>query len=398
MRIGLVCQFYYPLNLGGAEVSVQLLAQELVRRGHEVCVITTAFDGLLEHEVINGVEVRRLRVGNIYNWNGESKPLPLKAIWHTVDIWNPTVFRAMQRVLAHIDCDVLHTNTLAGLSVSVWSAAQSAGVPIVHTLRDFYLLCFRSSMFRKGRVCARRCSACVLASLPKRAVAKPLSAVVGISQYMLAVHETAGFFGNVPIRCAISNAAPLAGLHKVRSKGSALSLGYLGRLHPSKGLELMLDDLLNLTDGSWGQIQLAGRGEIDYERYLRKKYSDPRIQFLGKMDVSEFFQAVDLLVVPSLWNEPSGRVVIEAYAHSVPVVAASRGGLPELVEVGKTGFTYNPEEPDALGKLLRHLSGNLGLVAELGRAAGFKVASYSLEATSAEYERVYRKVLKAHVG
>lgn len=50
--------------------------------------------------------------------------------------------------------------------------------------------------------------------------------------------------------------------------------------------------------------------------------------------------------------EPFGRVVIEAYAHGVPVIVSNRGGLPEIVEEGRTGHIFEPDDPSALRSLL----------------------------------------------
>jgi glycosyltransferase involved in cell wall biosynthesis len=57
---------------------------------------------------------------------------------------------------------------------------------------------------------------------------------------------------------------------------------------------------------------------------------------------------VDLTVVPSLWHEPLARVIFESFAHGVPVLASSRGGSPELVVPGRTGWLFDPSEQGAL--------------------------------------------------
>ena len=60
------------------------------------------------------------------------------------------------------------------------------------------------------------------------------------------------------------------------------------------------------------------------------------------MKQKDFFESIDLLIVPSLWNEPFGRVVIEAYSYHCPVLMAKNGGLDELVYDGiSCGFNSN---------------------------------------------------------
>jgi glycosyltransferase involved in cell wall biosynthesis len=71
----------------------------------------------------------------------------------------------------------------------------------------------------------------------------------------------------------------------------------------------------------------------------------PRVEFLGQVDPHAFFRDLDVLVVPSLWSEPFGLVATEAMAHGVPVLAAARGGLKEIVTPGRDGFLFEPSDP-----------------------------------------------------
>ncbi|WP_413702352.1 glycosyltransferase [Psychromonas sp. KJ10-10] len=56
------------------------------------------------------------------------------------------------------------------------------------------------------------------------------------------------------------------------------------------------------------------------------------MHFIGHTEPAHFFNSIDLLIVPSDWDEPFGRVVVESYSHSTPVLVSNRGGLVELVE------------------------------------------------------------------
>jgi len=93
---------------------------------------------------------------------------------------------------------------------------------------------------------------------------------------------------------------------------------------------------------------IGGRGNVEYERYLRAKYESPAIKFLGIVQPADFFPEVDVLVVPSLWHDPSPRVVSEANAYGVPVIGSNRGGIPELIEEGRTGFIFDPNRSEDL--------------------------------------------------
>ena len=124
--------------------------------------------------------------------------------------------------------------------------------------------------------------------------------------------------------------------------GQPLRIGFVGRLAPTKGLESLIDALLGLGRRDW-TLAIAGRGEQHYEAALKRRYESAQVRFLGFVDPGELYAGIDVLAVPSLWEEPLATVILEAYSYGVPVLAARRGGLPELVEHEKTGLVYEPE-------------------------------------------------------
>ena len=124
---------------------------------------------------------------------------------------------------------------------------------------------------------------------------------------------------------AASNATPAL------YDGGAVRLGVLGRISPEKGIEVLLDELLSDSSLEWS-LSIGGTGDAAYLAELKACYSDPRIRFLGHVVPAAFLQSIDILVVPSKWNEPFGRVTVEAYSYGVPVVGANTGGIPEVIE------------------------------------------------------------------
>ncbi|WP_446925847.1 glycosyltransferase, partial [Klebsiella pneumoniae] len=92
-------------------------------------------------------------------------------------------------------------------------------------------------------------------------------------------------------------------------------------------------------------VMIAGDGDEEYIHTLKTIAYENKINavFLGNMNANEFLDTIDLLVVPSLWQEPFGRVVIESLGRKVPVAAKSSGGIPELLENNKN-FLFNSSE------------------------------------------------------
>jgi glycosyltransferase involved in cell wall biosynthesis len=85
-------------------------------------------------------------------------------------------------------------------------------------------------------------------------------------------------------------------------------------------------------------VQIAGRGAPDYEAALRTRAAGGNVSFVGHVEPSAFLRGLDLLVIPSVWEDPFPRVFHEALAQGVPSLVTPLGGLPEVIVPGATGF------------------------------------------------------------
>ncbi len=157
MKCLIVNTLYPPAIVGGAEKSVALLAEGLVNAGHEVYALALHGGNETIHEDIGGVRIIRVPIDNIYWPFGEKRERSVasRAAWHLIDIWNNRAAQRIERIIGTIRPDIVHTNSIRGLSVSVWKAAADAGVPVAHTLRDYSLACGRGGMYRRGHNCER---------------------------------------------------------------------------------------------------------------------------------------------------------------------------------------------------------------------------------------------------
>ena len=140
MRLLFVSALYAPEAMGGAEITLARLADGLQTRGHDVAVLTT---GRVSADAVlaTGVRVLRRRIANIFPlYPDRSHALPARIIWQLIDAFNPLVAARVAAAIGDVRPDVVVTDSLRGFSVSAWSAAARAGVPIVHRICDSYLL------------------------------------------------------------------------------------------------------------------------------------------------------------------------------------------------------------------------------------------------------------------
>lgn len=379
MKILIASSLYPPDIVGGVEIGAVALAEGFVERGHEVHVLAMALDGRERHERINGVEVRRLPILNFYTpFQGMHGPLS-KLAWHAVDSLNLAMRGRLARYLAEIKPEVLQSHNLPGLSVAIWQAAQARGVPICQTLHDMYLLCPKTTMYRNGAICESACLDCRVLSAPKMKAARAVDSVIGVSQFVLSRH--ADFFRHVKDQRVIYNGCTFvdaAAPPVRRPRLTPLTLGYLGRLHETKGVGWLIKTLTHSEIGKRCRLIVAGRGTPDYEEKLRRESAGLNVEWRGFVEPSELLRDIDYLVVPSLWNEVAARTIQEALSLAVPVICSARGGMPEVA--GDGGILFDPDDPEEFIGRLSALEGNTQAWEEMSSRARLHARRFSVAA------------------
>lgn len=146
------------------------------------------------------------------------------------------------------------------------------------------------------------------------------------------------------------------------SAGTRPTIGIVGQVGEWKGHEDLIDALRILREqGHEMRCLVIGEGDEAYERTLRQRAArcgvEDRIEWRGFVDeTNDIYRDIDICVVPSRFQEPFGLVAAEAGVRRIPVVATRRGGLPEIVVDGETGYLVESENPselaDRLGRLL----------------------------------------------
>jgi glycosyltransferase involved in cell wall biosynthesis len=330
---------------------------------------------------------------NLYwPYPADARSAALKPLWHAVDSANVAMARAVGRIIDAERPDVVHTHTIFGFSTRVWAAAAARRVPLVHTLHDYYLLCPKATMYRDGGNCARQHLDCRLYSLPRLRDARHLDAVVSVSRFVLERHLAAGAFADTRERRVIHNMIrPVAAAPRGERTAGPLRIGFLGRLDPTKGIELLLDSVRAMPPGGW-ELRVAGGGSPTYEQTLREHAHGTAVRLVGFVDPHAFLRDLDVLVVPSLYHEPLGMVVVEAFAHGVPVVGSRRGGIQELIDEGRTGLLFDPDTPGALRAVLERLVAEPSLLDAMHAACVARARDFGPSSIVAEHVALYAAV------
>jgi glycosyltransferase involved in cell wall biosynthesis len=305
---------------GGAEKLVLELSAGLQAKGHEIALLQ-AFParkpgGHFERVVMHGSDWRDDRIRRVRNHLGDVVSRPTEAL---------------RRAVARFEPDLVHTHNLPGLSTAVWQVARGLGLPVVHSLHDYYLFCPRTTLTDRDAVpCRPSPFLCGFRTGRLARWAGAVSGVIGVSQYALDLH--AELFPGAErhlIRHPLSTdpaATPPAA-------GRPRTLGYIGSLERIKGVHLLLEAAPGLAELDIG-LRLAGRGRLETE-VARAAAEHENVEWAGAVlgaDKQGFLAESDLGVVPSVWAEPGGPTytVVEWLAARRPVLVSTRGGLGEV--------------------------------------------------------------------
>jgi glycosyltransferase involved in cell wall biosynthesis len=159
-----------------------------------------------------------------------------------------------------------------------------------------------------------------------------------------------------------------------------LTIGFLARFVPEKGLHLLVDAFIHLhRSGEFPDLRLVAGGYVSraYKTYIdgiRKTIKDSgladRIQLLGTLERPEklnFFKQIDVFSVPAPYREPKGISILEALASGVPVVQPNHGAYPEWVNATQGGLLHRPNDSVDLAEKLATLLHDANLRKRLGQ-------------------------------
>ncbi len=172
----------------------------------------------------------------------------------------------------------------------------------------------------------------------------------------------------------------------------AIGIGYLGRMHPEKGPDLLVEAMVrHLGDVPGAHLVLIGRGPLDDALRAAAAPLGPRAHLLGEVteDAAGLLAGLDVYAQPSR-REGRSLAMLEAMAVALPTVAHRLPAVAELHLDGSTALLVPPEDVDALGRGLRALATDPARRRVLGEAARARVAAFSMDTMVEAYVRLWR--------
>jgi glycosyltransferase involved in cell wall biosynthesis len=323
-------------------------------------------------------------------------------------VWSPRARRAVDALVTEHGPDVVHVHNLFPVfTASLVAGARDRGVPVVWTVHNRRVRCVAGGYFRDGAPChqcragwrvpgvahgcyigSRLASAVVTAasSVFRAAARRPGVTPVAVSGAMADWLVDEGGFDRDRVRVKYNGVAgPTA---PVPPAATCAPFVFLGRLSAYKGVALLLDAWRRAAVDT--ELRIVGEGDLR-DDVAAAAASDPRVTWVGQVEadgVSAEIARARAVVVPSVWDEPFGRVAAEALAHGRPVVTTGRAGLGEIVD-GSCGWVTGLD-PDAMAGALREAAGSDGAVATRGARGAVRYAeTFSPAATTTALLRLY---------
>ncbi len=370
----LIINFEYPPLGGGGGVATKDMAEELAKR-HDVFVLTTAFQGSVLEERVNGVMIHRVRVLR-------RTSLPTSTILSLVT-FAPAALFAGVRILRKIPFDVIYTQFVIPSGLPAMLLSRLFHIPFVLTFigGDVYDPSKKISPHRF-----------MFLRILVRWISRAASARTAIShdtkQRTIELHGVQDDILVIPI-----------GLKMYKEQiASKQEFGYLendivcvsiGRLVERKGYDVLL--------AAWKEIPAAKLGIIgdgplkaELSRTIHEYELTDRVRLFGKVSEEEKMRLLALadIYVSAAQHEGFGIVFLEAMQAGLPIVATNDGGQTDFLKEGEHALLTEPNDSHAIARAVGRLIENNEMRERMSRTNKEAVREYYLEHTVQRIERI----------
>ncbi len=384
MRILKVHNFYQ--QAGGEDTSFDSEAMLLCSKGHEVFRL------------------------NFYN-----RDLKNIIIWKQpfITIWNKESYNKIQGIIRKNEPNVGHIHNIFPLaSPSIIHAAKAEKLPLVMTLHNYRLLCPSAIFFRNGIVC-EKCSKKIFAWPGIYYGCWNGKAPTAVISIMFMIHRILKSWEKIDLFIALTEFERHKFIdygfsphrivvkpnfvfqhHPVRLKQGNYVL-FIGRLSPEKGILTAIKAWRYLREIP---LKIVGdgilKGKIEKIIQQEKLHKIQLLGFLSQTQVFNVMQDAQFLIFPSEWYEGFPRTIVESFSNGLPVLASRLGSMAEIVDDGRTGLLFNPQDSEDLAYKVNWAWYHKNEIMEMRlNALREYEAKYTPEKNYEELIKIYKKAI-----
>jgi len=404
MKILCISNLYPPYKIGGYEALAERTMQGLKEHGHEIHVATG-----------KGPEFESAtNIHDIYELDLVEKkafftsPCGLREFVKR-NVYDRIHYRRTRDLIRELQPDFISMWNLSQLSLSPMIAARDSRIPNACHVSDSWMLPAFGDIWNRiaNRKGLRGGVDRYAAGFIRRAFylrVRPQNLIVpSHSMQQTYTAEKFGFpdkiFHRIPHGTRIDQFFPRP--ETVPKKPTdPIRLLYAGQLWQGKGGDVLLRALGSLIQKGQTHFRLDiyGTGTDDFLNYMRSIVDEEDlsqfVNFCGTVDYSDLadvYRNHDLMIFPSIWNEPFALAPIESMACGTPVIGTSAGGTPEAIDDGETGFIVPPNDPKALAEAIQVVIDDPSLLERLSQRAAEAVPQrFGFEHYLDQVETFYR--------
>lgn len=359
-----ILQILPELNVGGVETGTVDFAKYLVRQKHKAVVISNG-GAMVKQLIKSGASHHAL-------------PVHKKSLWTMIKL-----IKEVRRIILDEKIDIVHARSRVPAWISYF-ACRKTPAAFITTCHGYY----------NGRMFSQVMGWSKFVIVPSKVIGRHM-----VEDFKVQTRS---------IRC-IPRSVDLEkyDLEKnfVKSKSSC-RITIIGRLTPLKGHPFFLKAMAKVVRSiPYAKVWVVGDAPAkkaiykeELERLTLRLGLENHVEFLGnRKDIPKILEQTDVLVMSSVTQESFGRVILEAQAAGVPVVATNVGGVVDIIDDKKTGLLVLPKDSDAMAEAVIKVANDPVLAEGLVKAAKIKLKkNFTLEHMAKATMDVYAELLSSN--
>ncbi len=380
MRILLATESYYP-NIDGGAVARRNLAMRLKNKGHDVAVVAPGFYPRNYEEQVDGIRIFRVA--------GRTLPLYFDYKFCAFPLYE------VRRVIYEFEPDVIDMNSPYQIGMCALAWGKKNKIPVigtVHVQPENMLMTVHKAKFLFGIL--EKLSWFFITSVFNRCdyVTSPTQTAIDM------LRENGLTAPAIPISSGIdlnifkpeNDGAHLRKMHGIPNKPVIL---YTGRISGEKRIDVLINAMPDVLEKVDAHLVICGGGREreNIKAMVSRLGISDNVTFTGFLSLEDFpniYGIADVFAIPSE-SELQSIVTLEALASGLPVVAAKKDALPEIVMNPENGFLFEPGDQKALSGHLTAILTDESLKKRMGEYSLKVVQEHSIENTVLKFENLY---------
>lgn len=368
---------HYKYYIQGGPERYMFKFMELAKQhGCEVIPFSVNFPTNTETEY-SKYFVGKDNAGGNFDANNRSISYLLEGAYH--EFHNREAYQGIKKLIRDVKPDLLYTLIPGQLTPDIFKAAKEEGIPVIHRISDFRLICGKYTMLRGDDVCDECMHGNYKAMIGHRCIkgSKALSALRAVSCYYHRIFHTyenvdavitppantkrllveSGFFPESKVHVN-PTFIDCNGIEPCYEHDDYVLC--LGRFSEEKGFKYVVEAMKHLKDIP---VKIAITGDESncpesVMQFIHENSLEEKIKFVGFIkgkELEEIIRRAMCVACPAIWYENMPNVVLEAFAYGKPVIASNLGSLADMVENGENGLLFEPKNAEQIASCIRQM-------------------------------------------